>query len=323
VATAGYRDYELAGVSADEGCLRHPAVDRGIEFIRQRAGKPFCCFVSTSEPHDPYYPPQKFYEQYERATLPLSPTLRDEPTGKPEIVRRLRQVWQGLTEDDWRHVTAAYRAEISFLDSEVGRILDALRATGQYDNTIIVFTSDHGDMQGGHGLLTKGVGTPYEEVYNIPLILRAPGGPHGREDAQTVTSLVDVSPTLLDLCGVASLPRAQGRSLRPVLEGRANAADWREAYAEFYGQRFVYTQRITWHDRWKYVFSPGGVDELYDLQADPHERVNLAGNPAHAATLIEMTQRMWRKMKAIDDRSLLQSHYATLRLAPVGPESIE
>ncbi len=320
----GYRDYLLAGVDASPAPHRHPAFERGIDFIRRAAqadNAPFCCFVSASEPHDPYIPPQAFLDLYDLDEIPLSPTLRDEPNGKPEVVHRMRAVWSGLSDADWRRVTASYWAVISFLDSEVGRIVQVLKETGQYENTIIVFTSDHGDMLGAHGLAAKGVGTAYEEVYNIPLILRAPGMAAGVVDESTMTSLVDLGPTLLDLCLGAGLPGAQGRSLRPVLEGSATPADWRDAYAEFFGQRFVYTQRLVWHDRWKYVFSPGGIDELYDLQADPFERRNLADDPAHREILLAMCTRMWKKMRLIGDVSLLETHYATLRTAPIGPLS--
>jgi len=114
-------------------------------------------------------------------------------------------------------------------------------------------------------------------------------------------------------------PEAQGRSLRPLLEGRADLEQWSEAYAEFFGQRFMYTQRIVWHKKWKYVFSPGGVDELYDLDNDPHEQQNLAQDPRYRPVLVDMVKRMWRKMEAIGDESLLNTHYSTLRTAPIGP----
>ena len=134
---------------------------------------------------------------------------------------------------------------------------------------------------------------------------------------------MDVGPTLLDLCGAQPLEDAQGRSLRPVLEGSADPSERRSAYAEFYGQRFVYTQRIVWEGDWKYVFSPGGLDELYHLAEDPHERRNLADDPEHQERLREMVKAMWRKMKEIGDDSLFNSQYATLRTAPIGPYAIE
>jgi len=321
VSTRGYRDFHMAAVGDDAGGLTHPAFDRGIDFIRRHAGgdRPFCCFVSTVEPHDPYVAPRSFFDLYDRGRLRVSPTLRDDLTGKPEVLKRMQAVWAGLSTDDWKFVSAAYWAVVSFLDSEVGRIIDALKQAGQYDNTVIVFTSDHGDMLGGHGLATKGVGTAYEEVYNIPLIVRVPGAARRGEDTATCTSLLDLAPTLLELAEAPALPDAQGRSLVGALEGTHDPADWADAYAEFFGQRFVYTQRITWHGPWKYIFSPGGIDELYSLDDDPHEMNNLAADPAHRSTLEAMVARMWRKMAAIGDTSLYNTHYATLRTAPLGP----
>jgi arylsulfatase A-like enzyme len=324
VENEGYRPYVLSAAADDSDVPpRHPAFDRGIEFIRQQAGgeRPFCCFVSAAEPHDPYVPPKSFLDMYGVNEIRVSPTLRGEVADKPEVVERMRAVWQELTDQDWRRISAAYWAVITFLDCETGRIVDALRETGAYGNTIIVVTSDHGDMLGAHGLATKGVGTAYEEVYNIPLIVRVPGMRVGEDDDHKV-SLADIGPTLLDLCGAEPLDPCQGRSFREVLEGTADPADWQEAYAEFFGQRFVYTQRIVWHGDWKYVFSPGGVDELYDLAEDPHEERNLARDPASRGKLVEMTKRMWRKMEEIGDESLFNTHYATLRTAPVGPWAI-
>ena len=328
VPKEGYRDYLLAAVASDTETTRHPAFDKGIDFLRrqvasQRSRQPFCCFISTAEPHDPYIPPKRFFDLYDLARIRLSPTLRDEPTGKPEVIRRMRAVWQAVSDADWKQVSAAYWASISFIDTEVGRVINVLKETGLYDSTIIIFTSDHGDMLGAHGLAAKGVGTSYEEVYNVPLVLRVPGLTEGVEESRTLTSLVDLAPTLLDLCGVEPLRASQGRSLRLVLEGTADLSEWQDAYAEFFGQRFVYTQRIVWHNEWKYVFSPGGIDELYNLAEDTNERFNLAQNEAYREVLIDMTKRMWRKMKEIGDEALFKAHYATLRTAPIGPNAIE
>lgn len=323
IRRAGYRDYLMAAVDEREE-MNHAAFDRGVDFIRRHAGgeRPFCCFVSTGEPHDPYIPPRRFMDMYNVDSIEVSPTLREEyGDDRPQVVQRMRAAWEDMSDADWRFAAAAYRATVSWLDSETGRIVDALKEAGLYEDTIIIVTSDHGDMLGGHGLATKGVGTAYEEVYNIPLIVKAPGM-CGGEDSTHRTSLVDIAPTLLDLCGLDPLEVCQGRSLRPVLEGTAAPRDWQDAYAEFFGQRFVYTQRIVWHGDWKYVFSPGGVDELYNLAEDPHEEHNLAARPEHHDRLVDMCKRMWRKMLEIGDESLFNTHYATLRTAPVGPHCI-
>lgn len=319
----GYREGTIAGVADLPADPRHPAFEAGIAFICEasRSDAPFCCFISASEPHDPYIPARRFFELYDPARLPLSPSLRDGNEDKPEVTRRMAGIWDYLSDDDWRLMRTCYFAVISFLDREAGRVLAALKECGADKNTIVVFTSDHGDMMGGHGLAAKGI-TPYEEVYNIPLVLRAPGMP-ALGARREMAGMVDLGPTLLDLCGVDPLPAAQGRSMRPILEGRADPAQWQDAYAEFFGQRFVYTQRLVWHGDWKYVFSPGGKDELYNLSEDPFERRNRIGDPSCRSVVEDMCRRMWRKMQDIGDTSLLNTHYTTLRTAPLGPLSIE
>jgi len=177
-------------------------------------------------------------------------------------------------------------------------------------------------MLGGHGLITKGAGTPYEEVYNIPLIMRVPGMPSGVYDAESIVNLVDLAPTLLELCDADPLPAAHGRSLSPVLRRDQDSSKWQDGYAEFFAQTFFYTQRIVWHDQWKYVFSPGGIDELYNLENDPHEKNNLADNPGHQDVLKQMCCRMWQKMYDIGDEKNFNSQYVTIRTAPIGPLAI-
>jgi arylsulfatase A-like enzyme len=320
VRTEGYNDAFIAGqLDIDEP--RHCAFDRGIDFItrQQQADSPFLLTVSTIEPHDPYIPPKKYLDMYDVPRTPLPETLHDELGGKPEVLRRMQRVWSELSDDQWRYVRACYWAMMTFIDAEVGRLVDALKRTGQFDNTIIIFTSDHGDMLGGHGLLTKGVATSYEEVYNIPMIVSGPGVKAAGEDASHLVSLVDLAPTMLDICGLDPLETAHGRSFAPILAGQDQPDQWNAAHAEFFGQRYVYTQRITWKDNWKYVFSPGGIDELYDLAADPHETTNRADDPACRDTLHEMCRQMWTTMKTIGDNSLIKTHYCTLRTAPFGP----
>ncbi len=319
--TPGYKDTLVAGVADAGGEMHHPAFNAGLDFIGRNAGAgPFCCFISTSEPHNPYVPLRRFFDLYDVENTELSPTQHEEygPDEKPQVLQRMRAVWNGFSDKDWRYVRTAYRAVISFLDHQIGRVVAALRSEGIYDDTIIVVTADHGDMLGAHGLLTKGIGTAYEEVYNVPLVIRVPGMRCGEDDSHVV-GLLDLAPTLLDLCGADPLQLCQGKSLRPVLDGTAAPEQWQDAYAEFFGQRFVFTQRLIRHGRWKYVFTPGGVDELYDLERDPHEQCNLAAAPSHQSVLTDMCRRMWRKMEEIGDESLLRSHYATLRTAPVGP----
>ena len=159
-------------------------------------------------------------------------------------------------------------------------------------DTIVVFTSDHGDMLGDHGLLTKGVATSYEAVHNIPRVIRVLGATDGEEEAHPLVILVDLAPISLELCGLPPLARVRGRSSVPVLAGEADAANRRHADAEFYGERFVCTQPIIRDGGWKCVFSPGGIDEFYDLAGDPHETGNLVGDPAYGKERDQRVEQM-------------------------------
>lgn len=188
-----------------------------------------------------------FLETYDLGATRVSATLGDDLAGKSKMLRRMQAGWGDLSDDDWQKITTCYLAQLTFLDSEMGRILEVLRQSGCYEDTIVLFLADHGRMLGAHGLVGLGLGLAYEEVYNVPLFVRVPprllgkaANARGREVNDALVSLVDVGPTLLDLCGLAPLPDAQGRSLKPLIEGRYDAADWRDAYGEFFAQRFMY-----------------------------------------------------------------------------------
>ena len=324
----GYKDFLLAAVRHDSKTNpHHPAYELGIEFIKKQAttDKPFCCFVSTREPGE-CMPPKSFWDMYDVKYAKLSPTLRDDLSGKSEILRRMQSVWKDVSENDWKKITTCYNAEMTFIDSEIGRIIQTLHDTGCYENTIILFVADHGQMLGAHGLVSQGIGLSYEETMNIPLIVRLPKWLYNKSKEvrgkiidDALVSLLDVCPTILDLCGIETLPQVQSRSLRPLIEGTANLADWQEAYGEFFGQRFMYTQRMVWNGDWKYVFSPGGVDELYNLADDPYEKNNLAEDSLYREILLKMVNQMWRKMDEIGDWSLYNTDWSTLRTAPIGP----
>jgi len=259
---------------------------------------------------------------YDVKKIPLSPTVKSNLDGKSDYTKRMQSGLKGLSEDDWRQITACYYAEITFLDSEIGRIVKALKDAGVYENTIIIVTADHGTMNGGHGMLSHLGATPYEEVYNVPFIISGPGVKKQGENYETVASLVDLAPTLVDLCGAKPLPETQGRSMRSILEGRDNKEDWQDAWAEHDSTVFLYTQRIIWHGPWKYIYAPGGCEELYNLKEDPYEQHNLAYKPEYRDELEDMVKRMWRKFYDIDDRLMLVIGNEALQLMVVGPGDI-
>ena len=326
VTTDGYPDYLLSATVTGTDKITHPAFDQGIDFIERHLENngfdiPFTCFISVLEPHDPYLAPKEIMDLYDPTQISLSPSFDDDLETKPEVLKRMRSVWSGMDKSDWQKVVTSYYASITSVDTEIERVINLLKEKDLYENTVIVFTSDHGDMLGAHGLLTKGVGTGYEEVYNIPLIVKTPNGCQLDSTAEIKVSTVDIAPTLLDYAGVEIPSGIHGKSLIPIISNTHNKKDWTGSYAEFFSQRFMYTQRITWEGRWKYIFNPAGRDELYDLQDDPNEMNNLAECPDFKEVLNDMAREMWRNMERIGDSTLLESGYATLRTAPIGPLS--
>lgn len=328
LAADGYDTRILYGAYDEPAEAAEPyyLYSRGIDFIRSQEGRtePWAAVISVLEPHDPYVAPNAYVEKYDIDAIELPATLRDDLTGKPGILHRLQSVWRGLSDREVREAIACYYAMCSLIDDQVGRVVQALKESGQWENTIIVYTTDHGDMLGAHGLFMKGV-TAYEDVYRIPLIVSGPVVARPGRECAAIVNLVDLAPTLTELTGSAPIEEAAGRSLVPLLRDpeEADAAGasevWNEGYAEFHGQRLAYTQRLVWHGRYKYIFNGFDLDELYDLQADPLETANLAGNPEYAETLREMAARMWRNVHRLQDESLRQAHYGMFRFLPVGP----
>jgi arylsulfatase A-like enzyme len=263
--------------------------------------------------------PLSYYQRYDPARIPIPANGEDDLADRPNIYRRMRATWSEMAWPDYARAIARYYGSCSLIDDQIGRALQALEETGQADRTIVVYTNDHGIMMGAHGLMCLGV-FPFEEGYRIPLIVRWPGSGSAGATCERLVSLLDLGPTITELSGCDELERAQGRSLVPLLQGR-QPEDWRDdAYAEFHGQRFFWTQRIVWTDRLKYVFNGFDFDELYDLDADPHEMHNLALDPAYADLLREMAARMWAHVREIGDDNLRDSHYGMFLFAPVGPE---
>jgi len=229
------------------------------------------------------------------------------------------------------------------LDAMFGEVLQALAATGQQDNTMVIFTSDHGEYCGAHGLYCKGV-PAFREAYNVPFVVRWPRGiSHpGREQGEFI-SLADFAPTFLELAGCEAPADLTGRSLLPFLQGRA-PRDWRdEIQFQMNGVELYYSQRTVRTKKWRYTYNGFDFDELYDLEHDPHETVNLAdphrypqpklhrGETAtsggfrpwpHLTPELEqvrddLLRRIWRFNRAEDD--MLCNPYATVALAPKGP----
>ncbi len=320
VQQKGYDDFLLYGVVDEpaEATAEYRLYNDGINFISDVSRdhkRPWALFLSTEAPHDPYVTQRTYYERYDPDDIPRPPNFDDTMADRPGIYRRVQQVWDDLTWQDYARATACYYANCTLIDEQIGRVLAVLEETGQLENTLILFTSDHGDYMGAHRLMLKGI-PAFEEAYRVPLILSGPNVPAGKQ-VHDIVSLLDLPATLMQLTIAEDFP-SQGRSLLSLIQsGRCDRVS--EAFAECHGQRFYYSQRILWQDRLKYVFNGFDEDELYDLANDPYELRNLAKDPSQQRALEAMASRMWQIMRTTGDDNMLQAQYGMFRFAPVGP----
>lgn len=281
---------------------------------------PWCIYAGLFSPHDPYTASPENLEHYAGGSIHEPQNAHDSLAGRPEVYRRIRDAsFGGLTHRERIEAIRHYRAACTTVDNRVGEILEALSRSGQAGNTVVIFTSDHGDYAGEHGLFCKGI-APFDGAYRVPLVICAPGGDTLRGAlSDALVSLTDVAPTILDLARIPYEPdRFYGRSLSPLLTG-AQTAGRQQLFMQCNGVELYYTQRMVRNRRYKYVFNGFAGDELYDLAADPGEMVNLAGRPEYQATVRTMCCLMWSEAYLVNDGVI--NDYFTVRLAPVGPAS--
>ncbi|WP_207382926.1 choline-sulfatase [Pseudaestuariivita atlantica] len=239
---------------------------------------PWCMVLSLIHPHDPYLPTHDFWDLYDADEIDL-PTIPE--ADDPQTQRIRAAIGTDLvpppTEDQVRRARQGYYGNVSHVDHNLGIMLKALRETGQLDDTVVIVTSDHGDMLGERGLWYKM--THFEHSARVPLIVAGPGVETGTCDSPC--SLVDLVPTLLDLGGTApelGLP-LEGRSLVPELAGETTEG---AAISEYCAEGVDVPQVMIRRGAFKYMAAPGDPPMLYDVENDPEEQVNLADDPDYA-----------------------------------------
>ena len=270
-----------------------------IGFIGRSHSGPWLLNLNLFDPHPPYDPPWEYYRRFDGEALPEPPFRETDLTtlaarAGVEFQTPARHPAEFCT----RSLRAAYLAMIELADAQIGRVLHAIDESGQRDNTVVVFTSDHGDMQGDHGLLRKGCRF-YEGLVRVPLIWRWPGRVRAGLRSDALVELTDVVPTLLHAVGLAPGRLVTGRSLLPIITGATPVHQHRDfVRAEFYdahghggtGRRM--SVATMYRDaRWKLtVYHSHGVGELYDLDEDPDEFVNLWNVPSLATTKLRLME---------------------------------
>lgn len=267
--------------------------------------RPFFVHVNFTAPHDPRFTPRGF--EWNDRLLPQVPANfaarhpfdHGNQEGRDEVL-----LPRPLTEQTVREELAIYYALIEHLDAQVGRILERLDQLGERENTIVIYTSDHGLALGSHGLTGKQ--NMYEHTIGVPLVAMGPGIPKGKQIAAQCY-LRDLFPTICEWCGTATPAGLDGRSLQPLIDGRI-----RELYSEVFGY-FTDTQQMLRTDRWKYVRYPRVErEQLFDLRNDPQEMHDLIQAPEHASLKATFQIRLddWFKQNATKQIATLQIQQA-------------
>ncbi len=276
--------------------------DEAVRFLegRKDATSPWALYVAFTAPHDPRDAPDAYRSLYQADSVPLPPNyLPEHPFDNGEMKIRDEQLetWPRTPEAIRRHL-ADYGAIISHLDNQVGRILDALDAIGQADNTVVVFAADNGLAIGSHGLMGKQ--NLYEHSMGVPLVVRGPGVPAAqRTDA--LCYILDLAPTFCEIAGTPAPAGSIGKSLIPVLK----SPDTRHRDILLFAYRHL--MRGVRDDRWKAIWYPPLKRwQLFDLQADPHEKQDLAADPAHAARLATLQQKLAELRVEFGDTAALE-----------------
>lgn len=303
-----------------------------IDFLRRYDGdKPLCIYLPLSFPHPPYGVEEPWYSLVDRRKLPRRARHPEHWEGKPSILKGIweNQKLQGWDEARWTELRAAYYGMCSRSDHQFGLVLDALKASGRYDDSAVFFFSDHGDYTGDYGIVEKTQNTFEDCLTRVPFVIKPPRGvPVRPRVCPALVELVDFSATVYDLAGIDPGYDAFGRSLRPLLAGATN--EHRDAVFSEGGRRYgepqaserealtddtskaleLYSPRLRlqatddgpYHTKaamcrtrtHKYVRRLYEPDELYDLAADPLEETNIAADPACRDILAGLKERLLR-----------------------------
>jgi choline-sulfatase len=281
--------------------------DQTVQFLEQQrdSDKPFLLFSSYFKPHTPLNPIREFYDLYDPNALQLPERRNNALQGGFEghLIRAKERGWYEQSDDDLRKSLAGYYGNITQVDACIGRVIDTLERHGLADNTIIVYTSDHGEMAGAHRMWTKHV--MFDQAVNVPLLIHLPGESNATTHDDLVAH-VDLYPTLARLAGLELPDAVHGRSFA----GLVNNDEYSErdyVFAEYNFCRNVFTSdnryvgkppiRMVRSKEWKLNQLDWAKDELYDLKNDPGEHHNLIDSPAHANIVTELRNQIQNELK--------------------------
>ena len=285
----------LSAEGTDEDQPDGQIANVAIDLLEKNRDKPFFLAVGFHKPHDPFIAPKKYFDLYplDRLVLPTTPT--NASPALPPALGGWTNHFQRFSEQDRREYLRAYLACVSFMDAQVGRVLDTLDRLGLQKNTLILFLGDHGFHLGERDWWNKS--TLYELSARVPLIVAAPGAQANGLSSKRLVELVDLYPTVTEYCGLKPPHTLHGRSFLPLLQNPDAA--WKEA-ALTQVQRGKFAGYSLRTERWRYTeWGNGGQGiELYDHSTDPHEWFNVATNATHAADIKNLAAQL-RQLRGI------------------------
>jgi len=266
----------------------HMVASKAIELLQQRkaAGKPFFLAVGFVRPHFPMVAPKRFFDMYPQQTMKIPPQIEGDRDDIPEAGRGSDGKGLNEMEESRRRMWQAYYASVTFMDEQVGRVLDELERLGLRESTAIVFTTDHGYHLGEHGFWQKA--NLHEEVVRVPLIFSVPGIKPGR--SSSLVELVDFYPTCTEILGLPTPESLQGRSLMPILTNPS--ATVRDTALSIHNRAGGGLRSANWH----YMKYDDKGEELYDMIKDPHQYTNLVDNPEYAEMLEDARTQFQQRM---------------------------
>jgi N-acetylglucosamine-6-sulfatase len=274
-----------------------------VEFLKRPHTKPFCLYLGHKAVHGPFTPADRHKDLYSTEPITRAPNAQDTLQGKPALTRELpaakgkaKQKPPGPGTGSGDGLIRSQLRCIASIDEGVGRILQTLEETKQLDNTLVIYTSDNGYFWGEHGLGDKRAA--YEESIRVPLLMRYPRLIKAGSTPDGMALSIDIAPTILDLAGVPIPKTIHGQSLVPLLRG--DPAGRRKSFLAEYFAEQMYPRIPTWQgvrtERWKYIHYTEleGMDELYDLKADPYEMKNVIKEASVQGALKEMKAELAR-----------------------------
>lgn len=274
---------------------------KAVELIRKHKNEPFFLAVGFVRPHVPFVAPKAYFDPYPHQQIVLPPSVEDDWDDIPAPgINYVTSVNGEMSEEQEKKAVAAYYASVAYMDSQVGKVLQALRQEGLEDNTIVIFTSDHGYHLGEHRFWMKV--SLHEESVRVPLIIKVPG----KKPAVThsLTELLDLYPTVAELAGLKYSPHLQGKSLVKVLDNPDHAV--RDMAFSISNRRNVFSFLLR-TPKWAFIQydeDGGSGVELFDMEYDPQQFNNLALNPKYAETLKFFQAKLQEKLREVRDNDL-------------------